>query len=517
MRWGSRFTVLAGMLGAVGAVVPAASAAINTSSAFGVSVTGSASLAPVPTAAMPPGETNTVASVNVPGTLVTGVLQASAGRRVPPTSALFAEALVNDVAASAGPATVFADQVQAQCESQDTPSGTATIVNGTFAPQQGSPLVLPASPTPNTVAVNSSTVRVVLNEQVITPDGELTVNAMHIQELSGNVVTKDTVIAQARCGVNTGPTPADPPDVTTDPATSVTSNGAALNATINPGGSPTTYKYEYGLTTAFGTLVPASGTLDAGSGSTAVSQPPQAISGLSPGTTYYFRACANNDETGDGPENQVCGGVQAFTTSGTTVPSATTSAATAIANTTAQLNGSVNAHGAATVYVFEYGTSTAFGQIAPVPSGNAGSGTAGLAVSTSLSGLQPRTTYYYRLVAVNAQGTTRGSVMTFTTTGPAVAPSVTTIAAADITQTGALLKGTLNPHGQTTSFTFEYGTTTSFGQITAVDSAGNHSSTVPVSLPASGLTPNTTYLYRIVASNATGISVGPVMSFKTAP
>ena len=71
--------------------------------------------------------------------------------------------------------------------------------------------------------------------------------------------------------------------------------------------------------------------------------------------------------------------------------------------------------------------------------------------------------------------------------------------------------------GQTTSFTFEYGTTTDFGHITAVDNAGNHSSTVPVSLPASGLAANTTYLYRLVASNATGTNFGAVMSFKTAP
>ena len=213
----------------------------------------------------------------------------------------------------------------------------------------------------------------------------------------------------------------------------------------------------------------------------------------------------------------MCGAVQSFTTSGTSVPSVSTTTATAITNAAAQLNGTVNAHGAGTAYVFEYGTSTAFGTVAPVLSGNAGSGTASLPVSTSLSGLQPRTTYYYRLVATNSQGTTTGAVQSFTTTGAATAPAVSTAAASNLTQTGAVLRGTVNPRGQTTSFTFEYGTTTSFGQITSVDNAGNHSSIVPVSLPVSGLTPNTTYLYRIVATNATGTSVGAVMSFTTAP
>ncbi len=306
------------------------------------------------------------------------------------------------------------------------------------------------------------------------------------------------------------------PTVTTDPATSVTSTGASLNVTINPGSTATTYKFEYGRTTAFGTVVPASGTLNAGSGSAPVSQPPQAISGLSPGTTYYFRACANNSVTGAAVASQVCGTVRAFTTTGApTAPSATTSAATAIGNTGATLRGTINAHGATTTYTFEWGTSTAFGNITTPQNG--GSATADAAVQATLSGLTPRQTYYYRLVAVNAQGTTRGAVQSFTTTGPAVAPTVTTTAASNVAQTSALLRGTVNPRGQATTFTFEYGTTTSFGQITSVDTAGNHSSTVPVSLPASGLTPNTTYLYRIVATNATGTSVGAVMSFKTAP
>ena len=87
--------------------------------------------------------------------------------------------------------------------------------------------------------------------------------------------------------------------------------------------------------------------------------------------------------------------------------------------------------------------------------------------------------------------------------------------ASSITTTGATLSGTVNPEGQQTSFTFEYGTTNSFGHITAVDNAGSYGGTETVSLPASSLSPNTTYLYRIVATNATGTSNGAVMSFTT--
>ena len=87
---------------------------------------------------------------------------------------------------------------------------------------------------------------------------------------------------------------------------------------------------------------------------------------LTPGTAYCFRLVATNG-FGTGT-----GALQCFTTAGTSAPVATTGAATAVANTTAQLNGIVDAHGTATSYVFEYGTTTNFGQAAPVPAGNVG-------------------------------------------------------------------------------------------------------------------------------------------------
>ncbi|MEA2192342.1 MAG: hypothetical protein QOI73_2463, partial [Solirubrobacteraceae bacterium] len=307
------------------------------------------------------------------------------------------------------------------------------------------------------------------------------------------------------------------PTVATDAASSVTATGAALNSTINPGGSGTTYKLEYGLTTTFGTVLPAAGTFNAGFGSSPQSQPAKPISGLSPATTYYYRVCANNLVTGSGVANQVCGAVRAFTTSGTSAPSVSTGAASAVTNTSAQVAGAANAHGAATAYVFEYGTSTAFGQVGPVPSGNAGSGTASLAVSTTLSGLQPNTTYFYRLVAANSQGTTTGPVKSFITSGPATAPAVTTGEASDITHTRATLNATIDPKGRPTAFMFEYGTTTAFDHVTAVDSAGSFGGVEQISFPVHGLPAGAMLLYRIVATNAAGTTMGAVMSLTTYP
>jgi hypothetical protein len=111
-----------------------------------------------------------------------------------------------------------------------------------------------------------------------------------------------------------GPAPPGPPAVTTGSASKVSPTGATLNSTINPGGSATTYSYQYGTTTSFGRTAPASGMLNAGAGTFARAQPGTAITGLSPATTYHYRACANNATTGAGASHSVCGKTVSLTT-----------------------------------------------------------------------------------------------------------------------------------------------------------------------------------------------------------
>lgn len=97
-------------------------------------------------------------------------------------------------------------------------------------------------------------------------------------------------------------------------------------------------------------------------------------------------------------------------------PSAATGPAGGLSTTAATLNGLVNPHGTATTVHFEYGPSTGYGWSTPGQS--AGSGTQDQAVTAALSGLQPATTYHYRLVAVSSAGTANGPDMTFTTATP---------------------------------------------------------------------------------------------------
>jgi plastocyanin len=103
---------------------------------------------------------------------------------------------------------------------------------------------------------------------------------------------------------------------------------------------------------------------------------------------------------------------------------------------------------------------------------------------------------------------------TITVTGPA-APVVSTGSATEVGDTEATLNGTVNPSEQETSYFFEYGTTTSYGLKTTEASAGSGASPAAKSAPVTGLTPGTTYHFRLVANNATGTSHGLDRTFRT--
>ena len=110
---------------------------------------------------------------------------------------------------------------------------------------------------------------------------------------------------------------------------------------------------------------------------------------------------------------------------------------------------------------------------------------------------------------------TNGRTFPFSLNAVVNAPAVFTGAASNTTYTTTDLNGTVNPNGLATTAHFEYGTTTSYGTNTADQSIGSGSSTVPVSASLSGLTPGTTYHYRLVATNAGGTSNGADATFFT--
>jgi hypothetical protein len=95
------------------------------------------------------------------------------------------------------------------------------------------------------------------------------------------------------------------------------------------------------------------------------------------------------------------------------------------------------------------------------------------------------------------------------------APAVSTGAVAAVSYSGAVLSGTVNPHGAGTSYYFQFGPTRAYGGQTAVASAGEGTTAVHVSVPISGLQPAVRYHYRLVALNSVGARAGGDRSFKT--
>jgi hypothetical protein len=95
-------------------------------------------------------------------------------------------------------------------------------------------------------------------------------------------------------------------------------------------------------------------------------------------------------------------------------------------------------------------------------------------------------------------------------------PAATTGAASAVTATTATLNGTVSPNKESTTYRFEYGTTTAYGSQTPAGTSGGNADR-PVSADITGLAPSTTYHFRLVATNASGTATGADAQFTTAP
>ncbi len=214
-------------------------------------------------------------------------------------------------------------------------------------------------------------------------------------------------------------------------------------------------------------------------------------------------------------------------------PLVSTGAARGSDRTSVQLQGTVNPAGPETSYHFEYideaGYQAALAQGASDPyavdaSTTPGGSTTAVdvgaggdvdAVASVAGELQPETTYHYRIVATNADGTALGSDQTFTT-APGTPPLVVTGGASAVSQNAATISGTIDSRGLQTTYGFELGTEAGeYGPPTGLGSVGAGASEAAGSLALTGLQPGTTYHYRITASNVDGTIQGADQTFTT--
>jgi phosphodiesterase/alkaline phosphatase D-like protein len=98
----------------------------------------------------------------------------------------------------------------------------------------------------------------------------------------------------------------------------------------------------------------------------------------------------------------------------------------------------------------------------------------------------------------------------------ASSPSVITGSTSSVHSTNAVLHGTVDPNGRSTTYFFQWGLTNAYGAVSTIHSAGNGTKNVAVHRTATGLIPGTSYHYRLVASNGSGQSFGADHTFKTA-
>jgi hypothetical protein len=330
-------------------------------------------------------------------------------------------------------------------------------------------------------------------------------------------------------------TPAAPPKVDGESISSLTPFAATLEAQLNANNETTTYAFEYAteeakLGTPAATVLKGASPLE-GYGD----QTPAINTGtvLTPNTTYFYRVTAESKQT-ETEGKPVQGTIQSFNTPSAFAPiiEAGSEHATSIGSRTATFEANINPYYQETTVVFEYATTEAelfAGEGTKVPAGPVGPAGEAQPVSELAEGLTPETTYFLRVTATNATGTTHSSPpVTFTTL---VVPFVeeTLPEATEITPHTALITNiTVNPQfeepvepGEEPTYYIVYGETEAYGQALPApthEKAGyglTGHAVPPVALYS--LKPATTYHYAIVAHNPNGATIGADHQFTTEP
>jgi hypothetical protein len=232
------------------------------------------------------------------------------------------------------------------------------------------------------------------------------------------------------------------PTIASVSVSSITEHDATLEAQINPEGLQSTYQFQLGkecypAVCALIVEIPLPvENLSSTQGEQSVSLDLNSVGvTLQPNSKYDYSVVATNSagETHGYGDEKIFMTPSEGTTSG---PMSETGSASNISQTSATLGGSVTPMAASvnppraaheTKYVFEYGTTTAYGASAPTPPGVVIPALRGCGipcevpspeqVSETLTGLEPGATYHYRLVSTNLQGTrtSYGDDATFTT------------------------------------------------------------------------------------------------------
>ncbi len=268
------------------------------------------------------------------------------------------------------------------------------------------------------------------------------------------------------------------PLIISDVAAQCTSaTSASITWTTN---QPATSQVAYGTTTEYG----SSSALD----SSLLTSHTVNLSGLEPSTTYHFIMLSTNSDGNAQSEDLT------FTTPA--LPEITDVVVTNIGGTTATVTWTTSQACSSQV---QYGPTAAYG-LSTAPDS-----TAMFSHSVELTGLSPGTTYHYRVVSGNDNGTVSSDDATFTT---AALPVISSVQAVRVTDTAVNINWTTDVPATSQ---VEYGPTLDYGFETVLDT----NAVTEHSVALTGLAPDTTYNYRVKSTTAAGTSISSNHAFNT--
>jgi hypothetical protein len=316
----------------------------------------------------------------------------------------------------------------------------------------------------------------------------------------------------------------------TQAASELAATSAKLNGVLNPGkpGGPGSYQFSFAASEAGecvpGTLLPEAPAFAAGAEREAVSQ---TLTGLEPNRRYAFCVIAY-----DLAAQPAQGAAVSFRTLALPPEVAVGSERTSgVGATGATLEAQLNPNNESSDYAFEYSTSESGGSLTGTVVKVNGSepvngfSPEGETVAVPTEALKPGTTYFYRVVAENAQSKTEGKPVAGMVASFTTVPAPQTEAATAVTATAATLHGTLTPLNELvpTEFSFDYGPhgcTAEGGGVFGPESVGTGSGAKQVSAAVENLQPDQTYAVCLVSINAFGFQFDPAspeVTFTTLP